>query len=331
MPGGIDTAMGTLTMPIWAAGAVCAVFVVALIVAVGRVGATAFIATMFRIAIVLVAVVAGYFYLQNRSDQERAAARRSLDERSAALMARAIAPGSALSCLDELAGETVEAACEKAVFSSPEAIAAAVSYVTAKLSLLADGTEHAQHVDTDFAAELVPLRTALELDRFGIVAHVLRHEGCTADRCDSLARLNDTSHVLVNLREQPFDEEVAKYAAAWNAPGRGSPLDDSTVAAAPPPAPPANPTPGPASVAPRFDFPSSQSIPPVSIMAPEPAAPRQAAAPPPPAVQAAPDGPATPVPPRRPPQVRSTQANAPARPPAVRAEPPPPADTLGPR
>ena len=202
MPGGIDTAAGTLTIPIWAAGAVCAVFVVALVVAVGRVGATAFIATLFRVAVVLVAVVAGYFYLQNRSEQERTAARRSLDERSAALMARAIAPGSALSCLDELAGETVEAACEKAVFSSPEAVAAAVSYVTAKLALLADGTEHAQHVDAAFAAEVAPLRTALELDRFGIVAHVLmQREGCTADRCESLARLHDTSHVLANLRD----------------------------------------------------------------------------------------------------------------------------------
>ena len=44
-------------------------------------------------------------------------------------MARAIAPGSALSCLDEMAGEAVEAACEKGVFASPEAVAAAVKYV----------------------------------------------------------------------------------------------------------------------------------------------------------------------------------------------------------
>ena len=33
-------------------------------------------------------------------------------------MARAIAPGLALSCLDGLAGEAVEVACEKAVFAS---------------------------------------------------------------------------------------------------------------------------------------------------------------------------------------------------------------------
>ena len=42
------------------------------------------------------------------------------------LMAGSIAPGSALSCLDELAGEAVETACEKAVFASPESVASAV-------------------------------------------------------------------------------------------------------------------------------------------------------------------------------------------------------------
>src|SRR6516165_5160018 len=46
---------------------------------------------------------------------------------------------SALSCLDELAGEAVENACEKGVFASPEAVAAAVKYVTAQLALIEDG------------------------------------------------------------------------------------------------------------------------------------------------------------------------------------------------
>jgi hypothetical protein len=49
------------------------------------------------------------------------------------VMAGAIAPSSALSCLDEIAGEAVEGACEKAVFASPEAVAAGVKYVTAQL------------------------------------------------------------------------------------------------------------------------------------------------------------------------------------------------------
>jgi hypothetical protein len=40
MPG-MDAAMGTLTVPIWAAGAASALFVVAVILAIGKAGAAA--------------------------------------------------------------------------------------------------------------------------------------------------------------------------------------------------------------------------------------------------------------------------------------------------
>jgi hypothetical protein len=180
MPG-VDTAMGTFTIPIWVAGAVSAAFLVALIVAFGKAGTVAFTTTLLRAAVVLIGVFAVYVYLQRSALQHRIDERRMLDERSAALMGRAIAPGSALSCLDELAGEAVEAACEKAVFASPEAVAAAVAYVAAQLALLTDGAQHAERVDKSYAADLAPLRTALELDRFGLVAHVLaQREGCSA-------------------------------------------------------------------------------------------------------------------------------------------------------
>jgi len=303
MPG-FNAAMGTLTIPIWAAGAASAVFLVAVVLAVGRAGATALINTLFRIAVVAIAVYAGWVYLQRSTQQEHVAERRSLDERSAALMARAMAPGSALSCLDELAGETVEIACEKAVFASPEAVAAAVSYVTAKLALLTDGGEHARRVDAAYAPELVPMRAALELDRFGIVAHVLAGRGdCTVEKCDALIRFGDQSRVLANLREHTFEEQVTKYTASWNAPRVAS--EGPAVAATVPTGPlPQNLGPAPATVAPRYDFPSAQSIPQVNIMVPEPrggAAPNgQPAAPGDGNSQAA----VTPVPPRRPPQVR---------------------------
>jgi hypothetical protein len=305
MPG-FDAAIGTLTVPIWAAGAASAVFVVAIVLAVGRAGATALINTMFRIAVLAIAVYAGWVYLQRSAQAEHAAERRSLDERAAALMARAIAPGSALSCLDELAGEPVEAACEKAVFASPEAVAAAVNYVTAKLALLTDGSEHARRFDAAYAAELAPVRSALELDRFGIVAHVLAERGgCSVEKCDALIRFGDQSHVLANMRDHTFEDQVTKYTVSWNAPPRP---EGAAVAPAAPTAPlPQNLSPTPPTVAPRYDFPSSQSIPPVNIMAAEPPAPRGSAAPN--GQPAAPgDGNSqaaiTPVPPRRPPQVR---------------------------
>src|ERR1700709_136436 len=42
----------------------------------------------------------------------------------------------ALSCIDDLAGETVLTACEKALFGSPESIAAALSYAAYRISRL---------------------------------------------------------------------------------------------------------------------------------------------------------------------------------------------------
>jgi hypothetical protein len=295
----IDAATGTLAMPIWAAGAVSAVFLALAVLAIGRAGVAASVNVLFRIAIAVIVVSAGWLYIQQMERQERAVETRSLDERSAALLARAVAPGSALSCLDELAGEMVEAACEKAVFASPEAVATAVSYVAAKLALLADRLR-AGYADATFA----PLLAALESDRFGMVAHVLaRYHGCTAEKCDAAAWFSDPSRVLANLRDHTFDEQVARFAAAWNGAARAA-----SDGAEPPRL-------GPASVvSPRYDSPSSLSIPPVNIMVPEPSAPRSS-----PNGQA-PSGdgtlrPATtPVPPRRPPQSRTSGATVGSRP-----------------
>jgi hypothetical protein len=268
---------------------------------------------LLRAGFVAIVVSAGWFYLQRAEQQELAAERRSLDERSAALLTRAVAPGSALSCLDELAGEAVEIACEKAVFGSPQAVAAAVNYVAAKLALLADGNTHARRIDAAFVAELAPVRAALELDRFGIVAHVLaKRDGCTADKCDALTWFGDQSHLLANLRYNTFDGQVMKFAATWN--GAPSIAPDGSASATPMAAlAQSGPTPVP--VSPRYDFPSSQSIPPVNIMVPESAAPRVGAAPSGQSAVTAGDGASrtaiTPVPPRRPPQARNL---APARP-----------------
>src|SRR6202521_2077020 len=174
---GEDTS-GILGVPIWIAGTAAAVFVVAILLAVKRAGGVALITSLFRVGLIAAVVLGAWLYLQQHDGEHRA-----LDDRKAALIAGSIAPGSALSCLDELAGEVVEAACEKAVFASPEAVAASVKYVTAQLALLNDGTAYAEHGDASYAAELVPLRTALELDRFGLVAHVLGdRQGCTVER-----------------------------------------------------------------------------------------------------------------------------------------------------
>src|SRR5215470_9961040 len=159
----INAATGALTIPIWAVGAVAAVFLVLMMLAIAQAGTATVMNTLSRAAIVIAVLCAGWLYFQQTERQERAAARRSLDERSAALLARAVAPGSALSCLNELAGEAVEAACERAVFASPEAVSAAVSYVTAELTLLIDGFNYAARVEPTYAAELMSMHAALQL------------------------------------------------------------------------------------------------------------------------------------------------------------------------
>ena len=99
--------------------------------------------------------------------------RRALERRLDELSAQALTPGSSLACLDALAGDNVEAACEKALFVSPVSVASASSYVAARLTLLASMTAYAQRGGKDIEYALAPLRHSLEADRFGFVAHVL--------------------------------------------------------------------------------------------------------------------------------------------------------------
>src|SRR6202011_925074 len=62
------------------------------------------------------------------------------DERGASAEAQSaqpvIAALPALSCIDDMAGETVLTACEKALFGSPESAAAALSYAASQITRL---------------------------------------------------------------------------------------------------------------------------------------------------------------------------------------------------
>ena len=210
------------------------------------------------------------------AEDERFAERRALAQRNAQLTGAAMAPGSTLACLDGAAGETVENACEKTVFAGPQSTAAAVAYMAARLTLLSDGLAFARHSDPDFAVSLAGLRRAIELDRFGIAAHVLAvRDGCTAERCDAFALLSDANVVKSNLKAQVFDQYVSRYAANWNKSAATAPVADRLPGAMAPVAilPEA---PAKAPVPDKYDLPSSASIPPVSIMNPEPPLPKAA-------------------------------------------------------
>jgi hypothetical protein len=279
----INAATGALTIPIWAVGAVAAIFLVLMTLAIAQAGTATVMHTLSRAAVVIAVACAGWLYIDNTNRQERAAVRRALDDRSAALLARAMAPGSALSCLNGSSGEAVEAACEKTVFATPETVSAGVSYITAELDLLADGSVYAGRQDQAYFSQLGQLQSILQRDRFGIVAHVLDTRGCTVEKCDSANLVGDPTHVLANLRDHYFDANVAKFASAWNV-GHGA-ADAATAR--------------PAAVSSQYDFPSADSIPPVNIMAPEPGPRSGTTAQAPSGV--APRQATTPVPPRRPP------------------------------
>jgi hypothetical protein len=261
-----------LTVPAAVAGALAALLLVLLLLALRRAGPG-----MLRIMIGFVALAAFAAAVTVIADRmatnERAAEWRALLARNVELTARASAPGSMLSCLDGGAGEAVENLCEKTVFSDAQSAAAAVAYMGARLTLL----RQAAAIAPSLPDGLSGLRRAVELDRYGLAAHVLaERDGCTADKCPLFAALHDSAALKANMRVHAFDNYVARYAADWSktAPVAEKPAQAAPVAAAPQPAPARE---AKAPLDGRYDFPSAASIPPVSIMNPEPALPKEPA------------------------------------------------------
>jgi hypothetical protein len=166
--------------------------------------------------IVLLGLAAALLLVAPASKHHFAVERQALDGRGMELLARAVVPGSPLACLDGSAGETVESSCERLLFASPQQTAAAVAYVSAQLALFADYASLRRRMGGPEPAGLVDLRQAIEADRFGLVAQVLAsRDGCTPDRCETLALLKHASRVRAALFERPFDSHVARYAVDW--------------------------------------------------------------------------------------------------------------------
>ncbi|MDB5546877.1 MAG: hypothetical protein JWP21_324 [Tardiphaga sp.] len=177
----------------------------------------------------------------------------------------------ALACLDDLAGETVLAACEKLLFSSPDTAAAAVAQTAAQLNRLVARGDVAT-ANRAMTPDLQSLRRAIERDRYGLVAYVLSvRDGCKPEQCAAFDSLTDRTRIAANMTDKIYEAAIARYEPGWGAPA---------IAAAPvslmtPTMPTGKPT--------NTDFPNSASIPPINIMTPEPplTAPRPAATAPP--------------------------------------------------
>jgi hypothetical protein len=260
------TAAGS-SLPLWVAAVVAALVIIAGMLAFLRNGVDGVSAPLMQGAVVLMVALAGWWVLDYFARRDILAERQALDTRAFELTARAVAPGSALACLDAIAGDVVADACEKALFASPEATAAAVSYVAAQLSLLASAGDHARRAGA--GSSMTQLRHAIEADPFGVVAHILSfRDGCTPAQCGMFALLQDPGRVRANLAERVFEARLKTYAAAWPASGGRPVASNAPPAAAPQPTAATGPR-----VPNNLYFPSASSIPPVNIMTAEPAAP----------------------------------------------------------
>jgi hypothetical protein len=224
----------------------------------------------------------------------------------------AMASLPALSCVDDLAGETVLTACEKTLFGSAESIAAAIAYAGSMITRLVAVGDVAT-ANRNLTPELEALRRAVERDRYGLMAYVLAaRDHCTAAACPAFRSLANTKQIASNMDDRAYEGLVVRYSGSWNAPAVAPAMalpgipPGGAMAALPPGIPAGKPT--------TADFPSSASTPPVSIMMPEPGAPGSAAPP----RQAATPAATAPLPASRP---AATQAAAP--PPAAKKQPAP--------
>jgi hypothetical protein len=266
---GVDSEFGASLLRLWIAAGSAALVVVLSAVAFfqpHRLAANSALRPAFVVGGAIFGALITWAFSDGAGAGGAAAERRALELRAQQLNAQVLMPGSPLACLESVAGEKVEAACEKALFASPASVASASAYVAAQLTLLANIRTFARQDSADLGPVLTPLRRALETDRFGFVAHVLAiRDGCSAQKCKSLALFRDANRVRANLSAGQLERYLEYYASAWTAESE-VPVADAARAA---PAATGSAAGQPKKVV-NIDFPSAASIPAVSIMNPEP-------------------------------------------------------------
>ncbi len=297
----LDQLLRSATWPMWLALGVAALFGLIVLVALLRAEKSVANGALTVIALLAIGVAASTLLRGAEPAQKAAAA----SPAPAAPQLAAALP--VLSCLEELAGEMVLAACEKSLFGSPDTVAAAVSASAALVDRL---TSYGDVGNANRVAppDLATLRSAVERDRYGFIAYVLQsRDRCRPEACFAYPSIPDYKQVASNMQERVYEGLITRYAPAWTAPPAAAAATTvpgvASLAGLPPSLPTGKPT--------NAEFPSSSSIPPISIMTdtpvrapaadakpvPRPAAKKQAApkeaAPAPPRPQAA--APAAPV------------------------------------
>jgi hypothetical protein len=232
-------------------------------------------AAILALAIVLATGAGIAVFYDWSARNERLAQGRALKIRIADLTTRSLEQNSPLACLTGDLGEAVEAACERVIFGAPETAAAALAYTAARIAVVIEGLDYAKRAEPAFADTLNGARRAIELDRFGLAAQVLAtRDGCTSENCPFFALARDANALKANIKARAYENYVGRYASAWTVEERTAPAAEKPVDGTPQPEASVARPPGPSPVAKKYDFPSSASIPPVSIMNPEPPLPK---------------------------------------------------------
>jgi hypothetical protein len=269
----LDAATGNVLLPLWAIAGLGALIVVLVLLALASAGARPTFAALAQLTVVAALIAFGWNYLDQLNGRDRAEERRAVTARLNELTMRAIAPGSPLACLDGHTSDAVAAACEKALFARPETTAAAQAYVEARFNLLADLVNGAGAAAADESA-IAALRRSAELDRFGLLAHLLEaRDGCSPDHCDAFVLLDDPSRVVANMKTHAFDGFVSRHVANWQ--NEDGPALAAAESAAPGSIAAAHAAVAPAQHPVSINFPTAASIPAVSIMNNEPGMPGQ--------------------------------------------------------
>lgn len=248
LPSSLDEMWRSPTFPMWLTLAAAGFFALILLITLLRAersvanGALTVI-TLLAIGVAVAATIRGFA-------TDGASASRG------APLQTVTASSAALSCIDDLAGETVLTACEKILFGSADAAAAAVSYAAARITQLTSFGDVAA-ANKNMTPELATLRRSVERDRYGLMAWVLANrDRCQPGDCATYRSLTDHNQIAANMDERIYEGLILRYSPSWGAPAA------APVAALPPLQPTGKPT--------NAEFPTSASIPPVNIMTPEP-------------------------------------------------------------
>jgi hypothetical protein len=203
--------------------------------------------------------------------EQRTSEVRLLAARAWALEMQALAPGSIFACLHEIADEALKSACERVLFQSPQAIAAALQYRESQLEIFEEGLRLGA-VKGALKQPLNRVQRMLERDQFGITAYVLAtRRGCSEVSCDSLVQFGAATRVRAHLQQGTFQRRLDETFLPTPAVAARSPTPDPGRAVIDP-RPVGGGTP-PSKFKPlgeQYSLPSAASIPPISIMNDEP-------------------------------------------------------------